>query len=124
MLTTLLQGRILRTFVTLPRFPSFVKIQPIQESHNMSVPESKSVPRGVIWIIVIIAATILVALANLSASLINQRFDTLDKRGMSNQERIAALESKYAVIETRMNQNTADHAQIMELLKEVRSRLR
>lgn len=80
--------------------------------------ESRSVSRGVLWLVVVCASAVLMALAQLSATLINQRIDTLDRRGVANQERIAALEAKYAVIEIQLQQNSTDHGQIIDLLKE------
>lgn len=96
-------------------FSGFKRIPNLEDR---SVTESKSVSRGVLWLIVACAAAILMALAHLSATLINQRIDTLDRRGVQNQERIVALETKYSVIEVQLKQNSKDHEQIIDLLKE------
>lgn len=66
-------------------------------------PESKSIPRGVLWLVLGVAFITISAMANLAATLVNQRIDALDKRGSVNQDRIAVLEAKYSSIDAKQD---------------------
>lgn len=85
---------------------------------SMSIPETKSVSRGVLWMVIVISSVLLMSIGNLAAQLMSQRIDVLDKRGVENQVRITILERQYAVIDSKLLDISKSQEQSINLLRE------
>ena len=65
--------------------------------------ETKTVSRGVLWLVVCLSGFIILALTSVSASTISNWALMVDKRGLENMARITALENKYSSIEAKLD---------------------
>lgn len=69
----------------------------------MSTSESRTVPRGVLWMVVTIAGVIIITLATVTASVVSNWALMVDKRGLDNQQRITSIETNMSGIKSQLN---------------------
>jgi len=84
----------------------------------MSIPESKSVTRGTLWLVLVACGVLIAALARVSTSGIEAWAKTVEDRGIENQRRITALERQYAAIEEQLKASADRQTDMLELLRE------
>lgn len=85
----------------------------------MLVAETKTVPRGVLWMVVGLAGTLIVGLISLLLVVTGHWADTVDKRGLENQVRITVLEREFSSLAQEMKTNSQDHKELKELLRQI-----
>lgn len=84
----------------------------------MGIPESRSINRGTLWLIVTVLAALIMALGGVSMTVIGAWARTIEQRGLDNQARITALERQYGAIEEQLRSSASRQADMLDLLRE------
>ncbi len=87
--------------------------------NHWMTPEAKTVPRGVLWMVVGLALIMVTGLLSLLLTMAGNWASMVDRRGFDNQARITVLERQFSAIEQQMNQNNNDHREIKDMLKDL-----
>src|SRR3954467_12933656 len=88
------------------------------------VPESRSVTRGTLWLIVAIAGTMIMLLLGVSMSGAAAWARVIEDRGLSNERRITILEARFAANESKLDSIHEGQRDMREEQKEIKAMLK
>jgi hypothetical protein len=93
-------------------------MSPQNTEEESMAPESKSVSRGVLWLIIAMCASLIMALGTVASSGAAAWARTVEDRGIQNERRISTLEAKFSAMDAKLDSSADRQREVLVLLRQ------